>query len=259
MKNLGFPNDNLRLYAPPARRDDPRALAALRALEERFPEEALWPLDDAWSDSNSTPAREVFVQAHGNKILLSNRREGRDHRFTMSFRDDGVTYGKSFLPYAEAEFQLPETAAVLSAAADTVLVLGEAIEAYWGKLTPEEAGYALLGQIVFPHARNPRPVPFGLPPLQPMRALRGPEVPLMLGWVNYWSAATCALLGFPDASRDARWLRGAKQGKSGAWVVRLTDEPLDPERNPEHVKALHEAYARFPEVGGRVEPGERAR
>jgi hypothetical protein len=253
MKNLGFPNDNLTYVVPATYSGDRRALAGVHAVEELFPGQTLWPLADDWNDSTSARERDSFVRAHAKRVLLSNRREGRDHRLTLSFGDHGSTYGRAKVPIAEVALQLPETTEVLAVASDTVLRLGEAFEAFFGGFAPEEAGYALLRQTVWP-GRPPHPIPFDLPPLQPGPFLRGSDVPRDLGWINYWSAATCALLGFPDPSRDARWLRNAKQGKSGAWVVRLTDEMLDPERNPEHVKALHEAYERFPEIGGRVEP-----
>jgi hypothetical protein len=252
MKNLGFPNDNLTYYAPAGRTPERRALETVRALEARFAGETFWPLDDEWIESDATPARDAFVEAHAHRILLTNRREGREHRFTFSFHDPSAAV-RFTARHATAHFQLPETPKLLADATETTLILGEVLDAYWGEFTPEEAGYALLGQIVWPNSK-PKPIPFDLPPLRPAPRLRGPEVPMLLGWINFWSPATCALLGFPDASRDARWLRGAKRGKSGAWVVRLTDDMLDPERNPEHVKALHDAYARFPEVGGRVEP-----
>jgi hypothetical protein len=254
MKNLGLPNNNLRYYTPPSGPNDPRVMAVVRELERLHPGETLRPLTDDWVDSDSIDVRDEFVAAHADKITLSNRGASREKRIAFSFRTYGDTYGRSATPYAEAAFELPETIRYLAIAETSVLELGQALNAHWGAYTPEEAAYALLGQIVFAHARKPRPVPLGLPPLKEMRALRGPDVPMALGWINFWSPATCALLGFPDATRDARWLRGAKQGKSGAWVVRLTDDMLDPGRNPEHVKALHDAYARFPEVGGRVEP-----
>ncbi len=253
MKNLGFPNDNLRYLTSPSRPRDTRALAATHAVEAIFVGQALWPIADDWSEASSARARDEFLRELPTGALLSNRREGRDHRFTLSFRDSGLKYSRTRAAFGEALLQIPETPEILGSIADTVTTLGETLEAHWGDFTPEEARYALVDQIVWPNGK-PRPLPFGLPALRPSQTLASIDVPRRLGWINYWSPATCALLGFPDPSRDARWLRGAKQGKSGAWVVRLTDEPLDPERNPEHVKALHEAYARFPEVGGRVEP-----
>ncbi len=258
MKNLNFPNDNLRYVAPPPSARDGRALAAVDAIEAIFLGQTLWPIADDWNDSTSGRVRDEFIRNHPLRALLSNRRETRDERLKLAFHDAGSTYGRESAAFAEAKLQLPETPEVLAPIVETVGTLGATFEAYWGDFTPEEARYALVDQVVWPNGK-PRPLPFGLPALRPSPTLASINVPRRLGWINYWSPATCALLGFPDPSRDARWLRGAKQGKSGAWVVRLTDEPLDPERNPEHVKALHEAYARFPEVGGARSRGVRDR
>jgi hypothetical protein len=81
-----------------------------------------------------------------------------------------------------------------------------------------------------------------------MADLVGPAIPQTLGWLNYWSAATVEWLGFPDASLDTEWLSRAQQLKNGAWLVSLTEEPLDLER-AEHFDTLARAYARFPAVG----------
>jgi hypothetical protein len=253
MRNLDFPNENLKFVTPPPTDGDARALAAVRAIEVLYPGERLWPVADDWQESSSIADRDRFVEAHAGRVTLSNRRNTRDERVSISFRDFGFTHGRSKTPFGEGSLELPEATCAPSSVATTVLVLGETFNAYWGDFTPEEARYALLDQVVWPNGK-PKPLPFDLPPLGAPPTLASIDVPRRLGWINFWSPATCALLGFPDATRDARWLRGAKQGKSGAWVVRLTDDMLDPERNPEHVKALHEAYARFPEVGGRVEP-----
>jgi uncharacterized protein DUF5953 len=73
-------------------------------------------------------------------------------------------------------------------------------------------------------------------------------VPFQIGWCNYWSAQTCELLGFPDQSRDADLLATSTPLANGAWLVRLTDTPLDL-RLDEHITKLGEAYRRFPEIG----------
>jgi hypothetical protein len=72
--------------------------------------------------------------------------------------------------------------------------------------------------------------------------------PDQLHWVNYWSAATCELLGFPHVERDSEWLRLAQQTPAGAWVVRLTDEPFDA-RSSALIGVLARAYRRFAGAG----------
>lgn len=51
--------------------------------------------------------------------------------------------------------------------------------------------------------------------------------PFRIGWCNYWSASTCARLGFPDPGRDADLAARSTEFDDGAWLVRLTDTPLD--------------------------------
>ncbi|MFP2911114.1 DUF5953 family protein [Pyxidicoccus sp. 3LFB2] len=80
--------------------------------------------------------------------------------------------------------------------------------------------------------------------------LPGPQTPLQLGWLNYWSLETARWLGFPNATRDGEWLGRSTCTDSGAWVVTLTDTPLELERH-EHVDTLVRAYTRFDQVGVR--------
>lgn len=79
--------------------------------------------------------------------------------------------------------------------------------------------------------------------------------PNELGWLNYWSAETAAILGFPDAAKDSRILPLCRQLSDGAWLVKFTDEPLDLERE-EHVEAIVWAYWRFDKVGKRLQPAD---
>jgi hypothetical protein len=79
--------------------------------------------------------------------------------------------------------------------------------------------------------------------------LRDASIPSRLGWINYWSETTARELQFPDPARDAELLRRSRPTDK-AWVVRLTDEPLDLDRD-DHRAALRAAYDRFPQIGGR--------
>jgi hypothetical protein len=73
------------------------------------------------------------------------------------------------------------------------------------------------------------------------------ERPSSLAWLNYWSPATCEVLQFPDPGRDADLLKHSFQTPNGAWLFKLTEEPLDLHRE-DHQDALVRAYARFPEL-----------
>lgn len=72
--------------------------------------------------------------------------------------------------------------------------------------------------------------------------------PFRIGWCNYWSAETCADLGFPDPPRDAVLLRNSRQLDNGAWLVRLTSTRLDL-GSDEHLAQVAWAYDRFPDIG----------
>jgi hypothetical protein len=77
--------------------------------------------------------------------------------------------------------------------------------------------------------------------------------PYRLGWLNYWTAAVADHLGFPDSEKDARIVPLCTRTPRGAWIVKLTDEPLDLFRD-DHVDALAWAYRRFDKVGRRPQP-----
>ncbi|MDC0711283.1 DUF5953 family protein [Stigmatella sp. ncwal1] len=46
-------------------------------------------------------------------------------------------------------------------------------------------------------------------------------------------------------------LSRSRRTSTGGWIVQLTNAPLTLEA-PSHIEALLRAYARFPEIGGRV-------
>jgi hypothetical protein len=77
--------------------------------------------------------------------------------------------------------------------------------------------------------------------------------PQRLGWLNYWPRPVCAWAGFPDPARDAGILPLCYQTDDGAWILKLTEEPLDLERD-EHVEAIAWAYHRFDMIGRRPTP-----
>ena len=93
----------------------------------------------------------------------------------------------------------------------------------------------------------------GLPRLKawdPRRRV-DPRIPSYIGWMNYWSAETCGLLNFPDLARDEQLLSHSYQTPLGAWIVKLTADPLDVTR-PDHVQMLQWAYRRFDRIGLRL-------
>lgn len=155
-------------------------------------------------------------------------------------------------PFFEVHGSLQLDAIGVAPVADVLKAIGEASRAFWGDATLLNAGAEISEQTLDP-VRKPGSPPRGLPALRFPDSIRAPEIPHRLGWLNYWSAAAAAAIGFPDSARDAELLSRARRTPSGGWVVPLTDAPLDLD-NPTHLDALKRAYERFPEIGGRSVP-----
>jgi len=134
-----------------------------------------------------------------------------------------------------------------------LVTVGDALHAFTACLSPRDATSLL------------RATQMGGPPTEATAALgaRLPRVrfcmygglqhaaqPEILGWLNYWSAETCEFVGFPGEAHDEPLLRHSYRTPGGAWLVKLTEEPLDL-RRPDHVDAIAGAYARYPRVGVR--------
>ena len=71
----------------------------------------------------------------------------------------------------------------------------------------------------------------------------GDTFTLRLQWMNYWSDATAARLGFPDDTLDHP-LQGLYERSGGGWLVKLTPQPTDLDK-PEDLERVHWAYDRF--------------
>jgi hypothetical protein len=136
-----------------------------------------------------------------------------------------------------------------------LVALGDALHAFTGALTPSKT-VRRLRTIQFGHgsAEDLGWLKSSLPRLRSCSygGLRASEQPESLGWLNYWSASTCRYLGFPDEGRDRVLLDHSYQTPSGAWLVKLGSEPLELE-NPRHLALLEWSYARFPNLGVRLE------
>lgn len=85
----------------------------------------------------------------------------------------------------------------------------------------------------------------------PGEAISDPRQPENLGWINYWSRARCEFLGFPDPVRDQQLLNYSHVTATGAWMVKLCEEPLDLQR-PDHLRIYIDAMERFPMLGNRT-------
>jgi Family of unknown function (DUF5953) len=66
---------------------------------------------------------------------------------------------------------------------------------------------------------------------------------IRLQWLNYWSDATAARLGFPDATLDGP-LQGLYERSGEGWLVKMTPQPTDLDK-PEDLERVRWAYDRF--------------
>lgn len=243
----------LIVYAPELMGDDNRPVAVVRGMERAFPGLRL----------------EWRVSEDGHPIALSQRdtwlaEETRDGGFPLVCNGDesypvmisGWEMPADSSPGGQAQFEvhaeLPPDSVEGTAVADVLEAVADGARAYWGHATPFSASVDIARQ-----TRNQpddlESPPRGLPVIKSPRAMRSPEIPHRLGWLNYWSAAAARAIGFPNLARDTDLLSRARRTASGGWVVRLTDSPLDLD-NPAHREALLRAYERFPEIGGRATP-----
>ncbi|HYO54161.1 DUF5953 family protein [Archangium sp.] len=241
------------VYAPALAGDDDRPLAVVHAMERAHPglriglmisdEGQLIPLLD----------RDAFVARESSRGEMPPLRS-TDNDFRVSVTGWGIPAG--LCPGGRAQFEfhvaLPLSADGIAAAAILLETVAETGRAFWGHATPVSAAVDIAHQTKNrPDDREPPPR--GLPVIKSPGAMRSPEIPHRLGWLNYWSDAAARAIGFPDLARDAELLSRARRTATGGWVVRLTDAPLDLD-NPAHLDALKRAYERFPEIGGRAAP-----
>lgn len=205
------------------------------------------------------------------QVILSN---GRDIRYTREGApiDSGKVLVKgNFMAPHQSSFDLAVyfPAVAWSVREQLLAELGDTLQANSGELTPRRAEIAfmdLLRLVRWPAQAPGRPqMEANLRPLRELMQqldVRIPPInsaavggvresdlqPEQLGWSNYWSEATARWLGFPDQDLDCDLLQRSQRTRSGAWLVRTTQEPLDLTR-AEHVRGVAALYERFPRLG----------
>jgi uncharacterized protein DUF5953 len=244
---------NLNVYAPALVENDRRPVAIVHGMERALPGLRLgWTLSEK-ADPIALPHRDEWVASNrldGGFPFLCNDDESRPVTLTAWEDPDGLAAGSP--PRLDIHATLPWEAAGLAAVEDVLEAIGEGARAVWGHASPSGYGRVVSEQFRRP-GQEPHVPPRGLPVLRRSRDNPAPEIPHYLGWLNYWSAATARVLGFPNPTRDADLLSRSRRTATGGWVVRLTEAPLDLD-NPAHLDALLRAYERFPEIGERSAP-----
>lgn len=239
---------HLLVYAPILLPDDPRPEAGARAIEAVFPEQKMrFEIDDRGAlvaiEDRDERLRDGI--ARGEMPLLCNGDAEAYVGIDWVFIPPRI--GPAGRALTCAMVTMPDTPPFAARTGDLLEQLGDLAGAHWATATPARAAAVIGAQL------SPQDVPLaqrtfplgGLPSLRPLRDLPKPEIPERLGWINYLSAAAAALVGFPDPARDEAWLTRARKTTKGAWLVRLTDEPLDVPTDEAHLATLKAAYARF--------------
>jgi len=240
----------LNTYAYPLVGDDGRTVAVVHGMEETLPGLRLeWKISREGRPI-AVPQRDAWLSeaaGRGKFPLLCNGDES--HPVTISGVRRPGSANPGGQPQLQVHAELPLDAAVIAAASSVLERVAEGARAIWGHMTPAAVILDIADQ-VGPKPYGPEKPPRGLPAIKLPEKIPTPEIPLHLGWVNYWSAAAARVIGFPDIARDADLLSRARRTSTGGWIVQLTDAPLDLD-DPAHLDALKRAYERFPEIGGR--------
>lgn len=247
--------NDLRLivYAPALVRDDDRPVAVVHAMERTFPGLHLGWMISEEGQRIPLPDRDAFIGRHrkdGGFPLLHN--SDATFRVTVTGWESPASSSSAGQAQLEVHAKLPLDATGIAVAPAVLEAIAEAGRAFWGHATPFSAGLDIARQTKN-RPDDLEPPPRGLPVLKSPSAMRSPEIPHRLGWLNYWSAAAARAIGFPVPSHDAELLTRARRTPSGGWFVPLTNAPLDLD-NPAHLDALLRAYARFLVIGGRSAP-----
>lgn len=221
------------LDAMPLGTDDDRVLAALEALERVLPGVRL-------DRTMPKPFKEVIVTDRRKFVADTLQQD----EIAVLYAGTGPTAVNTFTnqsyPVVSAcgqpllEFQFTLAPMYTDRAAAALVAAGDACAALHGYAVPSDAWEVMGEQKYAP--------PLGLPLIKFPKELPSPYSPMFIGWLNYWSPEAAARFHFPDGPGFDELRARAKKTPAGAWLVQLTDEPLDM-ANPAHVDVLRRAYA----------------
>ncbi|WP_404372532.1 DUF5953 family protein [Corallococcus coralloides] len=240
---------SLLAYAPALSHADERSLAIVHGVERALPGLRLGWTTSERGDLIALGHRDAWVVANtmdGGLPFLCNDDDQAPVTLYGLENPDGPGGACQF----EIHMRLPLNGSVIGQAQSVLAAIAEAAAAWWGEVTPFAAASDIAEQTA-PTLEGPPSPSRGLPILgMAPGVLASPEFPRHLGWMNYWSAESARVLGFPDPSRDEDLISRARRTATDGWIVSLTDAPLDLDK-PAHLEALLKAYERFPKIGGR--------
>jgi hypothetical protein len=256
-----------------------KGVEALAAYIESRPDLSEEPLSEGLLNKKEIPIRnreQYLIDAMRSKFeefVLSNGRRSRYRRDGVPIEEGAawIRGGRSDTEIDVIDVTVEFRAMSFTEIVDLFEQCGDLLAATTGHFSPSEAfatfaAYGLIckhtsGAIFASRQREAEPLVNTLQELNielPGIILTSyggrrtsPLQPEIAGWLNYWSGATCEYLGFPALWPDANELRLSHRTPRGAYVVRLTQEPLDI-RIPDHVRVIASAYKHLPNLGVRV-------
>jgi hypothetical protein len=241
------------VYAPALLAGEGRPVAIVHAMERALPGLHLEWTTSLDGKNTHLADRDTWLAQQGMERDLPLLHNGDMRDFVSVWGTEAPpTSSPGGQPQLEIHARLPLSPEGIAAAASVLEAVAEAARAFWGDATPFSAGVDIVRQTKN-RPDDLEPPPRGLPAIKSPGAMSSPEIPHLLGWLNYWSAAAARAIGFPEPARDTELLSRARRTASGGWVVRLTEAPLDLDL-PAHLEALLRTYERFPRIGGRSTP-----
>ena|ERR1051326_1651231 len=127
--------------------------------------------------------------------------------------------------------------------------IGDSMQAFYHSVgSPGYEGPIINSQILF-QGKKVENIPHALPPLASFMQLDvlDYDFPPYVSWVNYWSREIAEKVGF-DFERDRNKFYSCFQTPRGAFVLRITKDPLDI-ANESHFQKLKFVYDHFPKIG----------
>jgi hypothetical protein len=236
----------LAISAPSLTDDISIGIAAIDVFEKHFPEEKLeYEIIEGGKLLRITNRTRWMQQKLQEKETIFSICNGKEEAY-VPLRFSELNQGGVSFCVISIEYMLSEANALR-----TYLLIRELGEhTYTIEITADssETYITAYEQKVFNNIK--KEIPFGLPPLASFTEYGKTAIdfPLRICWINYWSEAMAAKVGF-NYEKDKDLFFKVEQLPSKGWMLQLTEEVLDL-HNPAHLERLKNAYKRFQKVGG---------